>query len=238
MAISSLQLPQALQLIELANEQKLAKQLAASVAEVLQQAIAERGTASLVVSGGRTPLNFFKQLAQHELNWAQVVVSLADERWVPVGHADSNEGLVRRHLLQGPAAKARFIGLYHSAATVDECALAADQALAQLPQPIDALVLGMGEDGHTASLFPASPNLAEALLPDAQRRCLALRAPTVPHQRLSLTLAVLGKARSTFLLLQGSSKLSTLREAVAAGDVPLMPIRAFFNSPLNIYWCP
>jgi 6-phosphogluconolactonase len=238
MAISSVQLPQALQLIELANEQKLAKQLAASVAEVLQQAIAERGTASLVVSGGRTPLNFFKQLAVHELNWSKVVVSLADERWVPVGHAESNEGLVRRHLLQGPAAKASFIGLYHPAATVEACAALADQALAQLPQPIDALVLGMGEDGHTASLFPASPNLAEALEPNAARRCLALLAPTVPHQRLSLTFAVLGKARSTFVLLQGSAKLSTLREAVASDDVAQMPIRAFFNSPLNIYWCP
>jgi 6-phosphogluconolactonase len=90
-----------------------------------------------------------------------VTVSLADERWVPVEHADSNAGLLARHLLKGAAAKARFIGLYQRAANLEAAAEQADQALAELP-PIDVLVLGMGDDGHTASLFPASPNLRQA----------------------------------------------------------------------------
>ncbi|HCV39327.1 MAG TPA: 6-phosphogluconolactonase, partial [Pseudomonas sp.] len=85
-----------------------------------------------------------------------------DERWVPVEHADSNAGLLARHLFKGAAAKARFVGLYRQAGSLEAAAVSADQALAELP-PIDVLVLGMGDDGHTASLFPDSPNLAEGL---------------------------------------------------------------------------
>jgi 6-phosphogluconolactonase len=171
------------------------------------------------------------------LPWAQVVISLADERWVPVSHADSNEGLVRRHLLRGPAAAARFIGLYQAAESLEEAALQADQALAELPS-IDVLVLGMGDDGHTASLFPQSPNLHEALRADCPRRCLPMQAPSVPRQRLTMTLPLLASAHLPLLAIQGSSKLQTLSQALASEEVASMPIRAFLSSPLEIYWCP
>jgi 6-phosphogluconolactonase len=238
MAISKLKLPEHIHAHAFASADKQAIELAAAVADALQLAITERGVASLVVSGGKSPISFFKHLSCHSLDWARVAVSLADERWVPVSHTDSNEGLVRARLLQGAAAKARFIGLYQPAETVDASAQLADIALSELPLPIDVLVLGMGEDGHTASLFPNSINLQQALDPTGQLRCLPMRAPSVPHQRLSLTLPVLSNARNTFLLLQGESKIDTLREALAAEDVARMPIRAFLASALGIYWCP
>jgi 6-phosphogluconolactonase len=238
MAIFNLNLPEQVIGFSLNNPAQLAGELAVTVANALRSAIDARGVATLVVSGGRSPVAFFERLASQQLDWSKVVVSLADERWVPVSHPDSNEGLVQRHLLQGEAAKARFIGLYRPAANVDAAANLADQALVELAQPIDVLVLGMGEDGHTASLFPGSPHLAAALSQACPQRCLAMQAPTVPRQRLSLTLPMLQGARLTLLALQGQGKLATLADALAGEEATQMPIRAFLRHPLEIYWCP
>lgn len=237
MAISELQLPDAVQGYELDDAEALAATLANDVGGHLRQAIEQAGRASLVLSGGRSPVPFLERLAQASLDWSKVVVSLADERWVPVEHADSNAGLLRRHLFQGEAAKARFIGLYRPAASLEQAADAADEALAELP-PIDVLILGMGDDGHTASLFPASPNLRAGLQRTGDRRCLPMIAPSVPHQRLSMTFALLASARFIALSVQGRGKLATLRAALAGDDPAQMPIRAFLHAPLHIYWCP
>lgn len=237
MAISELQWPASVTAHELKTAQQLARKLASDVADRLRAAIAGQGRATLVVSGGRSPVAFFEALRGETVEWAKVVISLADERWVPVEHADSNAGLLRRHLLQGAVAKARFISLYRPAANLEAAALEADQAVAELP-PIDVLVLGMGDDGHTASLFPGSPNLTEGLSLKSERRVLPMLAPSVPHQRLSLTRRLLATAGFTALSVQGAGKLATLRAALADDDLAQMPIRAFLHDPLDIYWCP
>ncbi len=237
MAICELEFPQGQIARDFDNPQQLAEALAANVAEHLRNAVATNGGATLVVSGGRSPVAFFQALAEQPLDWSKVVVSLADERWVPVEHADSNAGLLQRFLLQGPAAEARFIGLYNVAQSLEEAALVADQTLAELP-PIDVLILGMGDDGHTASLFPKSPNLSEALDLNSSRRCLPMLAPTVPHQRLTLTRQLLASARLPILSVSGQAKLDTLRAALAGDDLVEMPVRAFLDSSLEIYWCP
>lgn len=237
MAISELKLPAGVQAHELRSPVLLAEGLALNVAEHLRVAIAARGTAVLVVSGGRSPVAFFQHLAKQALDWSKVLVTLADERWVPVEHADSNAGLLKRYLLQGPAANARFLSLYSASANLEEAAAHVDRLLAELPG-IDVLVLGMGDDGHTASLFPSSPNLVEALKPDGERRCWPMLAPSVPHQRLSMSRALLASARFTALSISGQSKLHTLNAALAGGDLAEMPIRAFLQPPLEIYWCP
>ncbi|KGS15714.1 MULTISPECIES: 6-phosphogluconolactonase [Pseudomonas syringae group] len=237
MAICDLELPAGLVARDFDTPQQLADALASDVAGRLEQAISENGQATLVVSGGRSPVAFFQSLAVKPLEWSKVVVSLADERFVPTEHADSNAGLLHRHLLQGPASKAKFLGLYNVAASVEDAAQVADQALAELP-PIDVLILGMGDDGHTASLFPASPNLAEALDLNGERRCLPMLAPSVPHQRLTLTRRLLASARSPILSVSGQAKLDTLRAALAGDNLAEMPVRAFLNPSLEIYWCP
>jgi len=237
MAICELEFPQGQIARDFDNPQQLAEALAANVAEHLRNAVATNGGATLVVSGGRSPVAFFQALAEQPLDWSKMVVSLADERWVPVEHADSNAGLLQRFLLQGPAAEARFIGLYNVAQSLEEAALVADQTLAELP-PIDVLILGMGDDGHTASLFPKSPNLSEALDLNSSRRCLPMLAPTVPHQRLTLTRQLLASARLPILSVSGQAKLDTLRAALAGDDLAEMPVRAFLDSSLEIYWCP
>lgn len=237
MAISELKLPASVRAHDFASPALLAEALADKVAGQLRQAIEQNGVAMLVLSGGRSPVMFFQCLARQVLDWSKVVISLADERWVPVEHVDSNAGLLKRYLLVGDVAKARFIGLYRATATLQAAADEADQVLAELP-PIDVLVLGMGDDGHTASLFPNSPNLAEAVQAEGTRRCLPMHAPTVPHQRLSMTRPLLASARLSILAVQGEGKLTTLRTALAGDDIAEMPIRAFLHSSLEIYWCP
>ncbi|TBU89019.1 6-phosphogluconolactonase [Phytopseudomonas dryadis] len=237
MAISELDFPLGVVARSHSDARHLATALAEAVAAALRAAIDSHGTATLVVSGGRSPIAFFECLAEQPLPWAKVLVSLADERWVPVGHADSNEGLVRRHLLRGPAAEARLLGLYQRADSLQAAAQLADQALAELP-PIDVLVLGMGDDGHTASLFPDSPGLSEALRGDCPRRCLPMLAPSVPHQRLTLTRPLLAAARLPLLAIQGPGKLDTLQQALQLNDPERMPIQAFLRAPLEIHWCP
>ena len=237
MAISDLKLPHGVTAHTFKNPAVLAEGLAKAVAEQLNTAIQTQGVATLVVSGGRSPVAFFEHLRHQPLDWSKVVVSLADERWVPVEHADSNAGLLKKHLLQGPAAKARFVGLYNVAPSLGEAAEQADRLLAELP-PIDVLILGMGDDGHTASLFPNSPNLAQALDTHNARRCWPMLAPTVPHQRLSMSLSLLASAKHTVLSIQGQAKLNTLNDALAGTDVNALPIRAFLQPTLEIYWCP
>lgn len=215
-----------------------AQQLAETVAEALREAIESHGRASLAVSGGRSPVAFFQCLSRAELDWSQVVVSLADERWVDPRSTQSNEYLVCNYLLQGRAASASFIGLHQPADSLEAAAEAAESALEALPQPIDVLVLGMGEDGHTASLFPDSPNLAQALDPEGSRRCLPMQAPTEPRERLTLTAPMLLAARHQLLVISGTAKVETLRRAIAGNDVREMPIRAFLHYPLEIHWHP
>ena len=237
MAISDLKLPEGVTAHTFKNPAVLAEELAIKVAGQLNDAVKAQGTATLVVSGGRSPVAFFQSLIKQPLDWSKVVVSLADERWVPVEHADSNAGLLKKNLLQGPAAKARFVGLYNVAANLEDAAEQADRALAELP-PIDVLILGMGDDGHTASLFPNSPNLAEALKLDGTRRCWPMLAPTVPHQRLSMSRSLLASAKHKVLSISGQGKLNTLNDALGGTDIAALPIRAFLQPTLEIYWCP
>ncbi|PTR29490.1 6-phosphogluconolactonase [Pseudomonas sp. GV085] len=237
MAISDLKLPQGVSAHAFKSPVLLAESLALNVAKKLSDAIEARGTATLVVSGGRSPVAFFQHLAKQTLDWSNVVISLADERWVPVEHADSNAGLIKRYLLQGPAAKAQFLNLYSASANLEQAAEQADRLLSELPV-IDVLILGMGDDGHTASLFPNSPNLDEALKVDGTRRCWPMLAPTVPHQRLTMSRALLASAKHKILSISGSSKLTTLSFALAGDDVTEMPVRAFLQPTLEIYWCP
>lgn len=219
--------------------QALAGALAPRVAEALARAVRERGQASLVLSGGRTPVPFLEALAAHRLAWRSVSVTLADERWVPVDSADSNERLIREHLLHGPAADARFVGLYtgtpHPAAGEAACA----EALATVPRPFDVVVLGMGGDGHTASLFPGSPQLSDALAAD--RPCAGVTGDEPPRDRMTLTPAALLDGRWIVLHIAGETKWAVLEAAAAAGPVTEYPVRAVLHQdrvPVHVYWSP
>lgn len=207
----------------------LNQQFATEISSRLAAAIAEKGAATLVVSGGKTPLPLFKALSDIDLDWSRVTITLADDRWLPDTHVDSNEGLVKANLLQGKAAKARFISLFDSASPDDAYQGAGTVAarVAELPV-FDVLILGMGEDGHTASLFPCSKEIQAGLAADSPV-ALAVTPATAPYQRLSLSKTRLLQSAVIYLHLVGPKKLTVLEQAMAGQDPLQMPIRAFLQ---------
>jgi 6-phosphogluconolactonase len=219
----------------------LARALAGEIQVDLQEAIAMRGHGSLVVSGGRTPVTLFKQLAVEKLPWDKVWVTLADERWVDVHDAASNERLVRTELLQQRAVTAQFVGLKNAATTPEEGAQWAWRSLARITRPFDVVVLGMGDDGHTASLFPGSPHLAPALDTLRSPACVSMQAPAAPQARLSLNLNALLDARRIILHIEGDTKWSVYQAAKAHGPTALLPVRAVLHQqevPVDVFWSP
>jgi 6-phosphogluconolactonase len=223
------------------NADTLALELAAEIAAELARAIALRGLASLVVSGGRSPVKLFEQLRKQALDWSRVCVALADERWVDPTDSGSNERLVREVLLTEGAAAARFAGLKNAAPSPDLGAVSAWETFARVPRPFDVTVLGMGDDGHTASLFPRSPNLHSALDSAAAAGCVGMWAPAAPQARLSLNLSALLQSRRIVILLIGEDKKGTFTAASGPGAVEDMPVRAVLRqqrTPVEVVWAP
>lgn len=222
---------------EFDNAEQLVSQLASKIADLLQNAIDLRGRASLVVSGGSTPLPLFRALANVGIEWSSVSVTLADERWLPADDAESNERLVREHLIQGKAASAHFCGLVTPDATPQQGVTLATERLAHMPQPFDVVILGMGNDGHTASLFPCSAELKEGLETDAL--LVATKPTKAPHARISLSLKAILNSKQIFLHLNGAEKRDVLEQAYSSRDVYQMPIRAVLDqqrTPIDVYW--
>jgi 6-phosphogluconolactonase len=224
-----------------ADSGTLSLALAAEIAAHLSAAIAARGISSLVVPGGKSPLKLFEHLRVLDIDWSRVCVALGDERWVAPSDPASNEKLVRDALLNERAAAARFSGLKNDAATPEQGAGAAWQTLAGVPRPFDVVLLGMGDDGHTASLFPGSPALEAALDPDAAPAYVGMTAPTEPRARLSLNLAALLDSRRIALLLTGDAKWRTYLAALRPGGAAQMPVRAVLRQrhvPVEVHWAP
>lgn len=220
---------------------ELAWQLADTIAQSLHLAINLRGHAVLAVSGGKSPIALFEALRVLPLEWQRVTVLLVDERCVPHNHADSNTALVRRHLLKDDAAAATFVPFFDTLPdTLDEPALirlvdAANRRLATQPWPMDMAVLGMGDDGHTASLFPGAPGLNQALYSSGP--VAWVRPSTAPHARLTLTLPALLATRELALSLSGASKLAVFQQARLGADESL-PVSLILNqhqTPVSVW---
>lgn len=214
-----------------------AEALAEIIAGDLRQAIALRSQASLVVSGGSTPVPMFHALRHQALDWSKVTVTLADERWVPADSDDSNEKLVRDHLLP---AGTNFVPLKNTAATIAAGVDAIEASLQSMPRPFDVVVLGMGEDGHTASLFPGHPLLEKALDISQSRLCMPIEdAPKPPPSRITLTYSALIQSRQLYLHITGKEKQAIVEQALAREDSPVLPVSAFLHQrqvPISIHW--
>ncbi len=204
--------------------EELNKAFAEEIVTHLKEAITQRGKASLVVSGGSTPAPLFELLAKTEIDWASVTILLADERWVASDHPDSNEGLLKRTLLRGHASQARVISLI-SAFPDEERTLREVNAALEGIDCFDVVILGMGNDGHTASLFPCSAELKEGLTTAAA--ALMVQPTTAPHQRISLSAQRLKQTRLGFVHTVGADKAATYEAAAAKDDLYTSPVLTF-----------
>lgn len=219
-----------------ASPPALAREAADAILAALAGAVAAQGRASLVATGGRSPGPVYDRLAASPLDWAKVAVTLSDERFVSPDASESNERLIRERLLTDHAAAARFIPLYRPAADSQAAADLAEAQVAAL-SPFDVMMLGMGEDGHVASLIPGSPVLDAAMDLAGDRTLLGLPAGvgSPPLARITLTLPALLRARLTLILVSGETKRAILSEG---RGLPVHALLEQAKAPVRILWTP
>ena len=219
-----------------ATPAELALAAADATAQSLARALAGRGAASLVGTGGRSPAPVYDLLARTELDWSKVAVTLSDDRFVPATSPDSNEKLVRERLLVGVAAAARFVPISVAADTVQAAADKVEADVRALA-PYDVVLLGMGEDGHVASLIPGSPVLDLGMDPTGTRFCLGIPAGvgSPPVARVTMTMPALLQARLTLVLISGAKK----RDIVEMGNgLPVHALLEQAKAPVRVLWTP
>jgi len=214
----------------------LVTNLSSRILNDLQLAIETKGEAFLAVSGGSTPKKLFLALAQSELEWSKVTITLVDERWVGPYHVQSNEKLVREHLIQNKASEAQFIGLKNNFAKATQGVAATAEELKKISS-FDVVVLGMGEDGHTASFFPHAYNLEELLT--SNDLCCATEATAKPKERITLSKNFLLTASSLLLHIEGKKKKTVFERASQSDDIEDMPIVSMMQQTkptLEVYY--
>ena len=214
-----------------------AKKAAEKIADLLSDSIASRGGASLVVAGGSTPKPIFERLSTRHLDWAKVHIGLTDERWVRASHSDSNEHLVRHFLMRNQAAAAQFHPLYSPTSRPSAGLAEAERSINSMPRPFDAVLLGMGTDGHFASLFPGLPETKAGLDLHSPSLCVAVDKPQSGYARLSLTITALLYARLILVAISGRPKRTVALQALAGGaETPIATLLAHRKDDLEFLW--
>ena len=227
-----------MELVKFDNTSVLDAALVENVVQALTTDLNLRGMATLVVSGGRTPKGFFQLLSQQALNWEKVTITLADERWVNADHEASNEKLVRENLIINSACKAQFLPLKNAAVTAAEGVKELHPKLLAEGR-FSVVILGMGDDGHTASLFPGSTTLEAGLDMTSGDTCLSVQPLEAPHERMSMTLPRLLNSQKVILHLSGDNKLEVLNQVLNGDDIKELPVRAVLQQsrvPVQIFW--
>jgi 6-phosphogluconolactonase len=212
------------------NKEELLEELSSDIVELLQDEIEEKGKASLLVSGGSTPKPLFQKLSNIDISWEKVTISLVDDRWLEPTHKDSNELLVKENLMQNFASKAKFVGMFIEGKTAyesdEDCSLTYEDNVF----PFDVIILGMGGDSHTASLFPENEKLKEAYDLKNENLCISIKPDTAPYDRMSLTLGAILSAKNIILHIEGEEKLKVYEEALNSKDIFKTPISAVLNN--------
>lgn len=213
------------------NAEEAAQCLADLVAKQIEQFLQKQERVTLAVSGGRSPIAFFQALSQKELAWDRVNIALVDERMVPTHHTDSNTRLVREHLLCHHAQAAKWLPMIDDEANESDLhntEQAVAFALSHFIAP-DIAVLGMGNDGHTASLFPQAPQYADGIRADYALPLLHTTPITAPHERISMSLSALERVPQLYLAIGGAEKWAVYQQA-QAGKQAVLPISYVLHS--------
>ncbi|MCO1333884.1 6-phosphogluconolactonase [Microbulbifer sp. OS29] len=228
------------------DRERLVQALVHDCACELQKGIKESGNASFLVSGGSSPEPVYRELSKRPLPWSKITAALVDERWVEKSESGSNAAFIEKSLLQNYAGEAAFLGMKNSHATAAEGEQECERSYAELQRPFDVCLLGMGGDGHTASLFPHAQGLEDALNPESDKLCSAIIANQSEvtgsnTERMTLTLSAILQARNIKLLITGEEKLKVYREALLGSDEMEMPVRSILKQglkPVTVYWAP
>ncbi|NBV75394.1 MAG: 6-phosphogluconolactonase [Methylococcaceae bacterium] len=220
--------------------------LAAECQDMLSESLSKNGSATIFVSGGTTPAPLYDALSKLDIAWKKVKVALVDERWVAADHSASNEALIRKSLLVNNAKAATFVGMKTAANTANKGVAETEANYKALPKPFTFAIVGMGNDGHTASLFPGADGLNAALNPDSEKLVAAIKAkPSAVTgtltERMSMTVAALLQCDRIVVLITGEDKLSVFDQAMRPGANSELPIRALLDQekvPVELYWAP
>ncbi|WP_144393617.1 6-phosphogluconolactonase [Pleionea sediminis] len=212
------------------------------ISEHLNDALNNHNKASLWLSGGTTPSEMYNLLSDKEIDWEKVVISLVDERWVPPIDEASNERMIKEHMLKNKADAAEFLPFFQVTSSPEaNRQILEEQLHNKVRGPLDVVVLGMGTDGHVASLFPCANEIEDVVSAENDHYTAVTHPKVAPHPRLTLTLNRLLASRNIYLLLFGEEKMKTLIKAEKEGDEMDMPIRYFLRNDqpqLKIFWAP
>lgn len=224
------------------SRQPLVAELSDVISKHLEREISRKGLASWAVSGGSTPEPLFAAIQKIPMAWPKVQIALVDERWVDRDHPRSNEAFVQASLCQGLAAAASFVGMKTADGDPFVAEAEVNERYQGLSLPFDSVLLGMGPDGHTASLFPDAKNLQAAMDPKQSKTCIALAAQRSEVTgdevlRMSLTASAIAAARQCILMITGAEKKQLLEEAIS-NDLPLPITRLMHQCVVDIYWAP
>lgn len=188
------------------KQDELIENLSLNIIKNLEDAILNNGYASLMVSGGSTPKPLFEKLSSIDISWDKVSIGLCDERWLDNSHQDSNEKFVKSTLLKNFATKAKFVPLYQANKNIEECEISCSESLKENIYPFDVVILGMGTDGHTASLFPNNEKIKSSLDLKNENLCVSMIPDEAPYHRMSLTRAAILSANNIYLHFEGEKK--------------------------------
>jgi 6-phosphogluconolactonase len=213
--------------------------VAEHISAAIERSLDGQTRASVVVSGGTSPVRCYAELSTTKINWSQIDVFLSDERWVAADHPASNEKLVVDNLRCGAAQDLRLHGVYRKGVLIEQRCTEIEADLHRLHSPFASVLLGMGSDGHFASLFPDLEGLGESLELNAERFCVPVRTAASEYPRISLTLSALCHSNDIVLLMFGDEKWQTYNRARNSADAyPVSRLLLQDQTPLHVYWAP
>jgi len=211
------------------SDNQLLEDLSSHICTILQKSVEQNGKATLLVSGGNTPKPLFKKLSKIDIPWEKITIALVDERWILNTNKDSNEFLVKENLLKNFASKANFVGMYNKDKSAEQSQEICSNIYKKLI-PFDMVILGMGNDFHTASLFPNNEKLKQAFDLKNKNLCIWIVPNGAPYERMSLTLGAILDAKNIILHIQGEEKLKVYKQALVSKDMYKTPISAVLNN--------